>query len=268
MGRPPAAQLADLENGRADIVSLAPTDARRVVERDLRIIASRPIELVALVFESHRAGDSLNAWRGALASSFNRSTMSSALLQQYGSPSEGALPSWLSGYRLAAAPPPLPSLTRAQIAALAPELRSPIVRISPSDPLARAILDRVAVDAREHGFSIVVQAPTGLAPRADARLVRLELKPTTPERAFGDLVTRLGARVLDPAAGGMPEPGAPLETVYQAERSLLDSFVVVPIVHVADVYGVGPAIDAWTSRPVRASGAWDFANLWLHPGKP
>ena len=78
--------------------------------------------------------------------------------------------------------------------------------------------DRIAVDARESGFLVTVQAPAGLAPRADARLIRVPLMASSPERVLANLMTAFGSRTLvtvtrEPA----PPSGAPLEAEEEPE---------------------------------------------------
>jgi hypothetical protein len=75
------------------------------------------------------------------------------------------------------------------------EQRQLMLRIDTGDPLAQAVAERVAVDAREAGITIKVQAPAGLAPRPDARFVRVAFEATTPDRALADAMAALAAGV-------------------------------------------------------------------------
>jgi hypothetical protein len=261
-GRPLNEQLTDLENGRAEMIGLSPLSARRVEQRGLRVVGSRPLELVALVFEPHRSGDDLAAWRRTIVSSLNRAAIGSAL-QQRAEPALALLPAWLSGYPPFVAQDAGTRLTAAQVAALPVDQRSPAIRVLPSDPLARAVADRLAVDARAAGFSVAIQAPTGLAPRPDARLVRIPLAATTPERALADLMPRLGPRG---AALGAPVPGAPLDAVYRTEQSLLDASVIVPVVYVPELYGTADRLES-AAAVVRPAGDWNLADSWLERDK-
>src|SRR5512133_2832576 len=67
MGTPLPAQIADLEAGRVDFVSLLPTDSRRLALRGVQIFESKPLELMALVFEPHRSGAEFDGLRAAVA---------------------------------------------------------------------------------------------------------------------------------------------------------------------------------------------------------
>jgi ABC-type transport system substrate-binding protein len=265
MGRPFEAQLTDLESGRADIISARPMDTRRLTRRGLRLEASRPLELVALVFEPHRVTDATLTWRRTLAATFNRDAICSVVLQGQGVPARSVLPSWLSGYAPMVVTAAGPTLSRSAVAALPLEQREVTIRLDAADTLAQAIAERIAVDARESGFSMKVQTPIGLAPRADTRLVRVVLPATTPDRAFDQSSARLAAR-------GWPiitrPEGATLDATYRAEQALIDRVVIVPVVHVPELYGLGERVGFSTWPAVRPTGGWDLADIWLHGGKP
>ena len=265
MGRPAAAQLGDLEGGRADVVGLSALDARRIIQRGLHIAASRPLDAIAVVFEPHRAGDTALAWRRTLSAAVNRASMSAVLLQRLAEPADALVPRWLSGYAPLFAFDRSPTLTRAAVAALPLDQREVTLRVDASDPLAHVIADRIAVDAREIGFTVKVQAPAGLAPRPDARLVRVRVPNTSPDRALAALIERIANR--DGSAAAFP-PGATLDAVYQAERQLLERSVIVPIVHLPDIYGLSDRVATWNRPVVSVSGAWNFADVWLRSGAP
>jgi ABC-type transport system substrate-binding protein len=264
MGRPLEAQASDLEAGRADIVGVRATDARRLTQRGLRVEASRPLELVALMFEPHRAVDSAIAWRRALAATINREAIAAVVLQGRGTPARSVLPDWLSGYGPVVASSDRPKLSAADAGAPPIEQRTVLLRVDAADPVAQAIAERLAVDAREAGFSARVQAPTGLAPRADARLVRVRVPATTPDRAFTQTAGRLTTRGWPTIT---PPAGLALDATYRAEQALLDRVVVVPIVHLPELYGVGDRV-ASVNAAARAIGGWNLADVWLQGGKP
>ena len=264
-GRRPDAQLADLEAGRADVVTVRAIDARRLTRRGLRVDASRPLELVALVFEPHRAADSALAWRRTFAATLNRDAICAVVLQGEASPARSVLPAWLSGYARAITSNDGPKLSAPAVGALPIDQRTVLVRVDPADLETQAIAERLAVDAREAGFTVNVQAPVGLAPRPDARLVRIAAPATTPDRAFAQMTGRLVAR----GSPAIPPPtSAALDATYDAEQALLDRVVVVPIVHLPELYGVGERVGASATAVARPIGGWNLADLWLQGGKP
>ena len=265
MGVPLADQLTNLELRRADIVSVRPTDVRRLSQRGLRAAASRPLDLFTVIFEPHRTQAADDQIRHAIATRIDRSVLCSALLQRQAEPATAVLPAWLSGYAL---PTAGRRAARIPLAASPQTQRTLTLRIDPSDPLAQAIADRIVVDAREAGIAIIVQAPAGLAPRPDARLVRVRLSATTPDRALAAAMTALGARVTALATPETaPAAGAPIETVYRIERALVERDVIVPVVHVSDLYGLSDRVERWNGPVIQPTGAWDLANVWLRRDK-
>ena len=267
LNRSPTAQLGDLEAGRADLIGIQPTDARRVTDRGMRVFASRPLELVAIVFEPHRSGDAHARLRRTLANAIDRRTLCDVLLQKHAAPAVTIVPPWLSGRPAQTAAGDRPELSRQDVLALPPEQRELALRVDPADRLALLIAERVAVDAREAGLSLTVQTPTGLAPRPDARLVRVRLPATTPERSLVRALAALGRRVADAISppGGLD---GTTESVYRAEAALADSRIVVPVVHLEDLYAAGEHASSWSSPPVRATGEWDLADVWLKGERP
>jgi len=268
-GRPLSDQLASLEVGRADFVAVRPTDFRRLVQRGLRSVTAHPLETFALLFEPHRAAAGDELVRHTVATAIDRATLSTVLLQGQSEPAAALLPPWLSGYAPMFDRAPSIVSGRTAVAALPIERRQLLLRIDGTDPLAQAIAERIAVDAREAGITIKVQVASGLAPRPDMRLVRLTFDAATPDRVLAAIMDGLGSRATSLAtAETAPAIGAPLETVYRVERSLLEHDVIVPVVHVPALYGLGERVESWRGPAVSANGAWDLANVWLRSEPP
>ncbi|OLC46486.1 MAG: hypothetical protein AUH43_14020 [Acidobacteria bacterium 13_1_40CM_65_14] len=226
-------------------MAVRPTDLRRLVQRGLRSVSSRALEAFALVFEPHRATPADLLVRRAVATSIDRVTLSTVLLQRQAEPAAALLPSWLSGYAPMFQSTPASASSRTAIAALPLDERRLTLRVEAADPVAQAIAERVAVDAREAGITIKVQAPVGLAPRPDVRLVRVAFDATTPDRVLAAIMAALGSRATalattEPA----PAIGAPLDTVYRVERALVERDIIVPIVHLPVLYGLGERVES------------------------
>lgn len=263
-GRAFDAQLTDLEAGRADIVNLRATDARRAARRGLRLDASNPLELVALIVEQRRASDAMLPWRRALAATLNRDAICDVVLQGHAVPARSVLPAWLSGYAPVVAMPPGATLTRAAVAALPLDMREITIRVEPGDAVLQAIGERIAVDAREAGFSVNLQAPVGLAPRADARLVRVRLAPTAPDRALVSAASRLTVRGWPPLVA---LDSLALKDTWLAEQALLAQAIVMPVVHVPELYALGERVGFSAQPAANPTGGWNLAELWVR-GKP
>jgi hypothetical protein len=154
------------------------------------------------------------------------------------------------------------------VAGLPGARRSLVLRASAADPVAVAVAERIAVDARTAGLVASVQVPTGLAPRADARVIHVPLAVSSPERSLAALMAVLGTRTLASAAReSAPPPGAPLDAVARVERALLDQFVIVPIVHLPALYAASDRVATFDGAVVRPTGEWNLADVWLRPDR-
>ena len=265
--RSAADRIADVESGRADMVSIEPTDIRRVEQRQLRVEASRPLALYALAFEAPLATSANDSLRRALATAIDRGALSRVVLQARAEPADALLPKWVSGYPPFVLERSVEPLSRAAIAALPAGRRTLALRVSASDPTAQAIAQRIAVNAHDAGFTVNVQAPIGLGPRFDLRLLRVSFRAAAPADALLDIMNGLGTRTLNLAARVVaPDPeGASLEDVLRTERALLERDVMIPIVHVPELYALGARFQSWNGPAVSPSGGWTLANGWLSP---
>ena len=262
--RSPADQLLDVEAARADMVGIQPTDVRRMEQRQLRIEASRPIELFVLAFEAHLATAASEPVRRTLAGAIDRGAIARVVLQGRAEAADALLPQWLSGHAPIVRGKDAEPLARSAVAALPADRRTLGLRVAASDPAAQAIAQRIAVNARDAGFTVTVQSPAGLGPRFDVRLLRVPIRGATPGAALSDVMTGVGARTIA-LAGRVtpPEPGAPIDTVVFTDRALVEHHVLVPIVHVPELYAVSPRFESWNGPAVLPSGAWNLANAWL-----
>jgi hypothetical protein len=86
----------------------------------------------------------------------------------------------------------------------------------------------------------------------------LRIAATDPAKALAELTAALGLPPLSPA-------NTPEQT-YAAERALLEAFRVIPLIHLPDVYGVGPRVRGGPG--ISPSGEWRFENLWLEGARP
>ena len=263
--RSPADQLTDVETGRADMVSIGPTDVRRIEQRQLDIESSGPLELMALAFEPPLATSANDGVRRTFAAAIDRAAIARVVLQGRAEPANALLPQWVSGYGPFVFEGKAAPLSRTAVAALPGDRRTLALRVTPADPVAQAVGQRIAVNARDAGFAVTVQAPAGLGPRFDLRLLRLPFRASGPPQALSDLMSGLGPRTLT-LFGRLtrPDAGASLEDVLLTERALLATDVIVPVVYVPELYAVGLRVHSWNGPAVLPSGAWNFANVWLN----
>jgi len=255
MSRPLREQWLSLELGKADLVELSLDEVRRATQEGQRTWVSAPVELFALTFVAGRPTESDAQVREALAASIDRAALHSVLLQRQGEATGALLPQWLSGYGI------LFSARRerarpAAKGALQPPRRLTLVYDS-ADALAQRIAERVAVNAREAGISLRVTG--ALSPAevvdADVRLLRVRLATPEPRGALGAVAAALFAG----ESFAVPASDAP-ESLFAAERALLESHGVIPLVHLPEAYALSPRVKRW--QPERW-GAWRLEDVWL-----
>ncbi len=249
MGRAPREQTIALEVGRADVVELAPGDARRTGDRGRQVWASAPAAVIALVFRPGRVGDA--RLRDALALSIDRAAIHNVLLGRQGEISGALLPNWLSGYAFLF--PAAQDLARAR--RLAAEARAAsralLLGYDASDPLGRAVAERIAVNARDAGIVVQVMPENS---NTDVRLASLRVEALEASAALAGLAAALGHKVT---------PAQSAESLYAAERALLEGGGVAPLFHLPEIFGVAARVKTWLEPPVGPLGAWRFAGVWL-----
>jgi peptide/nickel transport system substrate-binding protein len=217
MGREYADQAADLQLGKADVVEGSITSKRTAV---------KTTEVLALQFDS-RVPDAI---REAIALSIDRSAIHSVILQKQGAASSALLPQWLSGYSFV--------FETARNVARARQLVPPQTALAFSydakDALIRPVAQRIEVNVREAG---IMMRP---ANTPEVKLVRLPVTSQDATSALEDMAAILKM----PLSGSNP---------YEMERSLLDRYRVIPIVHLPRIWTLSPRVRNWPR----------LADVWL-----
>jgi peptide/nickel transport system substrate-binding protein len=253
MGKGFRDQMTMLELGKAELVEVAPEQAHRVSQEGLQLASSAPIELLALVFAREVSSPDEKALRQALEWSIDRASMRSVLLQGAGQLTATIVPNWMSGYGFVF--PTDADLGKAR------QLRSQ-VRTAPawtigyngSDPLARLVVERIALNARDAGLAL---QPT-TSSTADLRLVRIPLASPDAWIALENFA----------AQTGLPAPGSKdrsTEDLYTAERAALATERVIPLFHLPATYAFSASL---RNGAVRLDGGWDLADASLEGMKP
>jgi len=230
MGRPLRDQEMDLKSGKADVVDILVTDARRLRQKGLAVSSTPFTETLALVFENPRVPD---AAREALALSIDRVTINNVLLQKQGEPSAALLPRWLSGYSFLF--PAARNIARAkQLAASTAPLAFAYDR---QDAILRPVGERIAVNASEAG--IVLKSSTG---SADVRLVSLPIVSLDSWTSLESLAAMLKLGL--PRAASEP---------FEAESALLNGYRIIPLVHLSQMWATRGEVRNWPH----------LADVWL-----
>jgi ABC-type transport system substrate-binding protein len=261
MGRSAKDRLLDLELGKIDFAEIPPEEARRASERGVRVSTSQPQELVALVFVAgHPAAENPRA-REALARSIDRAAIVNFILQKEGEPAGGLLPQWSNGtaflFSIATDTAGAKDLW-SQIGA-SPRI---VLGYDSGDSLAEAIVERIAVNARDAGIRLSAEpiaTPAPSRPVYDARLVRMPMTSSRPRDAlasFQAALAQLSGLDAVPLA-----VGASSEQIYERERTIVSGYRVVPLMWLPRVYGLGVRVRDW--KVPSAGESWPFGDVWL-----
>ncbi len=238
-------QMTELEIGKADLVEVEAAQAHRISRPERRVVSSAPIDLLALLFARDAASAEEKLLRGALAWSIERGSIRSVLLQGAGQPAAGILPNWMSGYGFVfstEADLPRARQARAQVHTIP----NWTLGYDGSDPMARLLAERIALNAKDAGLAL---QPTPV-PGADLRLVLIPLDSPDAWVALANIS----------AAAGMPAArGNAVEDLYQAEQAVLATERVIPLFHLPVSYASSAAVKAWALRP---DGSWNLADTW------
>jgi ABC-type transport system substrate-binding protein len=251
MGRSYRDQAAALEAGRADVIEMAPEQAQHFPQAKGRLLSSDPVELVALVFSRDISVPDEKLLREALGLSVERGSMHSVLLQGAGQPTGSLLPTWISGYGFVFS-------SQADLGK-ARQLRSQVqtariwtIGYDGSDTLARLLVERIALNAKDAGLSLV---PTAVG-STDLRLMRIPLASSDPWVALEGVAGRTGLTKV--------RNGASVDELYAAEQGALATQRIVPLFHLPVAYAAGANLQDWALRP---DGSLDLANAWLGAAK-
>jgi len=246
LGRSLREQALDSDLGKADVIELALPEVRREQQRGAMIRTSAPVQTVALVFETAISEPS-QLWQ-ALALSIDRKAIQAVLLQRQGEASGALLPQWLSGTAFLF--PPARNLDRARQAVLAGKTLS--FAYDRQDPLIRPIAERVVLNAAEVGITLKPSTGPG-----DVRLMTLRIASADPQAALEDIAAALKVSPLNVAASADPS------ALFEAERQLIASLRIVPIVQIPAAYRLSQAVHGWPVEAWMKADQWRLEDVWI-----
>jgi peptide/nickel transport system substrate-binding protein len=258
MGQSFREQMIALDLGLADVIEVAPDQARRASLEGRRIERSAPAELMALVFSTDSQSPEEGKARAALALSIDRATINEALLQGGGEPAGALLPNWLTGYAFLF-PSDVDLQGARQIQGQARGEPAWGLASDASDPLSRVIAARIGLNALDAG--LVLLEPFSLPTKstvAEIRLVRIPLDSLNAQVALTDLAARAGLpqpKFNDDSSNGL----------YVAEHGLLQSQRIIPLLHLRTAAAISRRVQGWTEE---RDGEWRLENVWLEVQKP
>ena len=213
----------------------------------------------------------------ALSLAIDRVAIVNFILQKTGEPAGGLLPQWSSGtaFLFPAAAPTAADLEHAkelskQIAASVPL----VLGYDSADPLEQSVAERIVVNAKEAGVAVRAQAipvagagaekshGAGLqTSHVDVQLMRWRMTSPLPGVALKDFLARIYAGPLAGVeASTFPEAGSP-EDIYKQQRAVLNTYRVVPLVWLPQVYGLSARVRDWKAPGPGEN--WPLADVWL-----
>lgn len=252
-GRNDRDALASLDLGRIDVAEIAPEYIRRARADGRTVVTSSPSELLALIFSTPPPSDEEVHLRKALALSLDISAINNVVLQGGGEPTGALLPNWLSGYAFAFPRQASPERAR-QERALAQPGTPVLLGYDASDPVLRTIAERILLNARDVG--VTLQLTTN--GQAAVALTRIPLASTDPLTSLNELAKALKIPAPTFTGDSVPE-------IYSAERDLLRSNRIIPLVHLRTAILLGPNVRQMTLSP---EGSLYFNDAWLEGVRP
>lgn len=248
LGKNSREQLIALDLGKVDIAEVIPEQSRRTSTEGKRIVTSAPVELMMLVFARGRQSPEDGKLRDALALSIDRNSIRSVVLQGAGEPSGGILPNWISGYGFVF--PAEQNLDRArQLRAEVRQAPAWTLGYDPSDPLARVIAERIALNGQDAGLRL--QTTTSIS--ADIRLARVTLASSNPRIAL--------ATVASVTNSALPRfSGDSIDDLYRAESGLLQTQQMIPLFQLPVSYALSAMVKDWSQD---RDGAQHLESVWL-----
>ena len=257
LGRSARERLLDLELNKTDFAEIAPEQARIAADRGVRISRSQPDELLALVFPIAGDGKDDVRVREAIARAVDRAAIVNFILQKEGEPAGGLLPQWSSGTAFlfsTAADARGAKEIWSQIAG-SPRL---VLGYDSADSLEKSVAERVVVNAREAGISLALKN-TAMGAPTDMRLMRLRMASREPRLALAGFLERLAPMTgIDEAS--LSNAASPQE-IYDRERAIVESYRVIPLVWLPQVYGLSARVRDW--KAPAAGESWPLADIWL-----
>jgi ABC-type transport system substrate-binding protein len=253
MGKSFREQMISFDLGKAQLIEVAPEQARRAAADGRHVESSPPAELIALVFSRDPQSPEDGRQRQALALSIDRELLNTVVLQGGGEPAGGLLPNWMTGYGFLF-PASIDLALARQVRGEIPHTTSWTLGYDPSDPTARVIAERIVLNARDAGLGMQVTSASG----ADVRLVRIPLISLDSQIALSEVAAGLG----------LPQPkldSNSIDDLYSVESKLLKSQRVIPLLHLRAACGVSSTVKNW--RAAR-DGSWRLPGVWLATEKP
>lgn len=256
MGLSQRDQLVDFELGKADLVELVPDQLRSLAQNGKRTWSSAAVIFYELWIPE--LGPSAASLRDALSFAVDRAAIHNVLLQKQGEIAGGCLPQWLSGYSfLYSAERNLDEARKAR-GKLSSPLPPMTLAYDSADPMARAIAERVALDAREIGVTLQAKPRNVMEKdaRPDVELFRRHIGVPNAALAmdFACPSTHWGYAGIKAGES---------EQMFKVEMESREQAPFrVPLFYLPESFAISARVKNW--MPYRW-GEWRLADVWLVP---
>jgi ABC-type transport system substrate-binding protein len=218
----------------------------------------------------------------ALSLAIDRVAIVNFILQKTGEAAGGLLPQWSSGtaFLFPAGAPGAADLEHAKELwkQIAPS-GALVLGYDSADPLEQSVAERIVVNGKEAGMAVRAQgipvAGAGAdksrgailrAAHVDVELVRWRMTSPLPGAALKDFLARIYSGPLAGVeTGGFPEAASP-EDIHKQQRAVLNTYRVVPLVWLPQVYGLSARVRDWKAPGPGEN--WPLADVWLDTETP
>jgi peptide/nickel transport system substrate-binding protein len=258
MGRLLRDQLLDFELGKTDLVELAPDQLRTLAQSGKKTWSSAPVQFYGLSIATAKIESPASAFRDALSLAIDRVAIHNVLLQKQGEIAGGCLPQWLSGYSFLLPTERSLDEARKARAALLAKLPPFTLAYDSADPLARAIAERVALNAREIGVTLQVKPQNALEKDAHPDVELFRRNVGVPNAALAmDFVCPSTHVAYSALTSGETEQMYKLEMDSREQAPYR-----VPLFYLPESFAISARVKNW--MPYRW-GEWRLADVWLAP---
>jgi len=249
--RPVREQWLDFTVGKADVVEVPPELLRQAQQQRMPLAtASRPSDLLLVTITADKVAD--EHLRESIALALDRTSLFNVIFQKQGEVTASLLPEALSGYAFLFPTAANPSRARELRGAQTLPLR---LAVDHSDSLQQLVAQRLALNLSDAGWTVRV-VPLAANPNAELVLRRVHVEGADPAAALRETMSELGVNSREELADAA--------SLYRAERSFLQSHIVVPLIYLPRAYGVSGRVRNLTLQP---DGSLQLANVSLEDAK-
>ena len=243
-GRSIRDQWLDLSVGRADVVEVPPEELRQAQQQRLTVVASPPVELLALgIGETGALANPM--LRASIAEAVDRAALFNVIFQKQGEITASLLPQEMTGYAFLF--PTVCDLNKAH--ELRGGLNAPPLTMGVAGSGAMMLAaQRLALNLREAGFD-VQPVDSSRVQHPDLVLRTLPIEGADASAAMETLLRAAGESVSVPRQS--------TAALFRAEREFLNRKTLVPLIDLPRAYAVGPRVRDFA---LNADGTPDLAS--------